>query len=283
MQFDIMENLRAQLAEVTRERDALKLDLLDAEGRYEMECEMRHKAEARVESIQSDLALCYESRDQLKSQLAIMDQMATSKNELVKQVERLETLRTLDRAEYKMLRADLRSQVAILEAELEQVCSHGGGCCDHACLVDPPKVGTTGGKCYCSQGRVRKHISDLTHKLAQADHHLCLCEVDRDAYLAERNEALAQVESLKADLVDAKQSAVNFVDAHHDAQVENSRLKAQVERLRAALSDILRHETPGMHTIVGAMASKALAPEEHTKHCQLLMLRDHPCSCGEGK
>jgi hypothetical protein len=60
----------------------------------------------------------------------------------------------------------LEAELATLKAEMSQV-EGGKGCCDHGCLIAPSSVGTNSGKCYCSQGKVRRYINDLKTDLAK--------------------------------------------------------------------------------------------------------------------
>lgn len=43
------------------------------------------------------------------------------------------------------------------------------GCCDHGCLIQPPTVGTNGGKCYCTQGKVRGYIGRLREEISRLE------------------------------------------------------------------------------------------------------------------
>ena len=70
------------------------------------------------------------------------------------------------------LAMEISNKYAALKAELDHVGSQRGGCCDHGCLIDPPSVGTTGGKCYCSQGKVRRHIKELKAQIEAGELHL---------------------------------------------------------------------------------------------------------------
>lgn len=108
----------------------------------------------------------------------------------------------------------LEQENAALKASLEEY--HGihvgelkGGCCDHGCLIDPPKVGTNGGKCYCSQGKVRRYIQGLRAELAHFK-----AAFDDDRYPDDLHEWLnpVQAQDLRSKLERAEKALKSLSD-----------------------------------------------------------------------
>jgi hypothetical protein len=117
MQYDIMENLRAQLAEVTRERDALKLDLQDAEGRYEMENTMRKEAEAtRImcacgkDTASIKWAQCYNCRQKGTDALEELEKL---RDQLFRAEKSVDDWRTIDRPAHEKVIAELKDEAML--------------------------------------------------------------------------------------------------------------------------------------------------------------------------